>query len=43
LPARNRLLKKAHLLRWFARVALRRTHRVRLAPRIANRLAPGPF
>jgi len=41
--ALSRLLKKAHLLRWRARAALRRTWQVRLAPRIACRLAPGPF
>ena len=39
----NRLLKKAHLRRWRARAALRRTVQVRLAPRIAGRLASGPF
>jgi hypothetical protein len=39
----NRLLKKAHLRRWRARAALRRTASVRLAPRIARRLASGPF
>ena len=39
----NRLLKKAHLRRWRARAALRRTDSVRLAPRIARRLASGPF
>ena len=39
----SRPLKKAHLLRWRARAALRRTDRVRLAPRLARRLASGPF
>jgi hypothetical protein len=39
----SRLLKKAHLPRWRARAALRRTDQVRLAPRIARRLAFGPF
>jgi hypothetical protein len=39
----GRLLKKAHLRRWPARAALRRTDQVRLAPRLARRLASGPF
>ena len=39
----SRLLKKAHLPRWRARAAMRRTDQVRLAPRIARRLAFGPF
>jgi alkylated DNA repair dioxygenase AlkB len=39
----SRPLKKAHLRRWRARAALRRTHHVRLAPRIARRLASRPF
>jgi hypothetical protein len=39
----SRPLKKAHLRRWRARAALRRTDQVRLAPRIARRLASGPF
>ena len=39
----GRPLKKVHLLRWRARAELRRTRCVRLAPRIACRLASGPF
>ena len=39
----SRLLKKAHLRRWRARAALRRTDRVRLPPLIPRRLASGPF
>jgi hypothetical protein len=46
----SRLLKKAHLPRPIlrtgaprTRAALRRTDQVRLAPRIARRLAFGPF
>jgi hypothetical protein len=39
----TRPLKKAHLRRWRARAALRRTAAVRLAPHIARRLASGPF
>ena len=41
--ALNRLLKKAHLRRWRGRSLLRRTDRVRLAPHVPRRLAPGPF
>ncbi len=39
----DRLPKRAHLRRWRARAALRCTDQVRLAPRIARRLASGPF
>jgi hypothetical protein len=39
----SRLLKKAHLRRWRARAALRRTAQVRLAPRLARRIASGSF
>ncbi len=48
--ARFTPLKKAHLRRWRAHAALRRTHQVRLAPAPilwdgypARRLASGPF